>query len=78
MSRTYSGMGQVMKTTDPLGGVTEYAYDGACRPIAGTTTSGYGYQEVTDMDARLQLTAAKKANGVYMMTVSNIVISAIL
>ena len=33
MSRTYSGNGQLMKTTDDLDGVTEYAYDAAGNPI---------------------------------------------
>lgn len=33
MSRTYSGIGQLMQTTDAVGGITEYAYDGRGNPI---------------------------------------------
>lgn len=33
MSRTYSGSGQLMKTTDALNGITQYAYDGMGSPI---------------------------------------------
>jgi RHS repeat-associated protein len=33
MYRTYNGIGQLMKTTDAKGGVTEYAYDAQGNPI---------------------------------------------
>ncbi len=40
MSRTYNGIGQLMKTTDSIGGVTEYAYDSQGNPIVLQDANG--------------------------------------
>ncbi|TQV72414.1 hypothetical protein FLL45_19590, partial [Aliikangiella marina] len=40
MYRTYSGTGQLMRTTDAKGGVTRYAYDGMGNPIVLNDAAG--------------------------------------
>ncbi|TQV70869.1 hypothetical protein FLL45_21310, partial [Aliikangiella marina] len=40
MYRTYSGTGQLMRTTDAKGGVTRYAYDGMGSPIVLNDAAG--------------------------------------
>ncbi len=40
MYRTYNGIGQLMKTTDAKGGVTEYAYDAQGNPIVLQDANG--------------------------------------
>jgi RHS repeat-associated protein len=40
MSRTHSGTGQLMQTTDSLDGVTQYAYDGMGNPIVMRDAKG--------------------------------------
>lgn len=40
MYRTYNGIGQLMKTTDSIGGVTEYAYDSQGNPIVLQDANG--------------------------------------